>query len=175
MNLFDLVIIMILCFCLIRGAFIGIIRGLFSITGVLIGFFGASAFYMEVAKSFLCWMPNASHVNLWSFLIIFFGFYVSISILGLIVNYLLKIDFLSWVKHTLGACIGIIKGILLVSVLLLTLTAFLPKGTPIIKDSLFSSYANLASEKMASIVSKDMRHKYVAKIGAYKKSWGKLK
>jgi len=109
MNLFDLGIIMILCFCLIRGVFIGIIRGLFSITGVLIGFFGASAFYMEVAESFLYWMPNASHVNLWSFLIIFFGFYISISILGLIVNYLLKIDFMIWVKRTLGASIGIIK------------------------------------------------------------------
>jgi len=171
MNLFDLGILMILCFCLIRGVFIGIIRGLFSITGVLIGFFGASAFYMEIAKSFLYWMPNASHVNLWSFLIIFFGFYISTSMLGLIVNYLLKIDFLSWVKRTLGAGIGIIKGILLVSVLLLTFTAFLPKGIPIIKDSLFSSYVNLASEKMARIVSKDMRHKYVAKIGEYKKSW----
>ncbi|MGD8769275.1 MAG: CvpA family protein [Desulfobacterales bacterium] len=171
MNLFDLGIIMILCFCLIRGVFIGIIRGLFSITGVLIGFFGASAFYMEVAESFLYWMPNASHVNLWSFLIIFFGFYISISILGLIVNYLLKIDFMLWVKRTLGASIGIIKGVLLVSVLLLTFTAFLPKGEPIIKNSIFSSYFTPVPEKMAKVVSKDMRHKYVAKIGEYKKSW----
>ncbi|MEA1947691.1 MAG: CvpA family protein [Thermodesulfobacteriota bacterium] len=171
MNLFDLGIIMILCFCLIRGVFIGIIRELFSITGVLVGFFVASAFYMEVAESLLYWMPDASHVNLLSFLTIFFGFFFAISILGVIVNYLLKIDFLSWVKPTLGAVIGIIKGVLLVSVLLLTFTAFLPKGTPIIKDSLFSSCITLVSEKMARIVSKDMRHKYVAKIGEYKKSW----
>jgi len=171
MNLFDLGIIMILCFCLIRGVFIGIIRGLFSITGVLIGFFGASAFYMEVAESFLYWMPDASHVNILSFLSIFFGFFIAISILGITVNYLLKIDFLSWVKRTLGAVIGIIKGVLFVSVLLLTLSTFLPKGTPIIKNSLFSSYFTLVSEKMARIVSKDMRHNYVAKIGEYKKSW----
>jgi membrane protein required for colicin V production len=88
-----------------------------------------------------------------------------------IVNDLLKIDFLTWVKRTLGAGIGIIKGVLLVSVLLLVFTAFLPKGTPIIKDSLFSSYITSLSEKIARIVSKEMRHKYVAKIGAYKKSW----
>ena len=171
MNLFDLGIIAILCFCLIRGVFIGIIRGLFSITGVLVGFFVASAFYMEVAESFLYWMPDASHVNILSFLSIFFGFFIAISILGITVNYLLKIDFLSWVKRTLGAVIGIIKGVLFVSVLLLTFTAFLPKGTPIIKNSLFSSYFTLVSEKMARIVSKDMRHNYVAKIGEYKKSW----
>ena len=171
MNLFDLGIIMILCFCLIRGFFMGIIRGLFSITGILIGFFGASAFYMEVAESFLYWIPNASHVNLWSFLSIFFGFFFAISILGVVVNYLLKIDFLNWVKRTFGAVIGVIQGVLFVSVLLLTLTAFLPKGTPIIKNSLFSSYVTLVSGKLARIVSIEMRHKYVAKIREYKRSW----
>jgi membrane protein required for colicin V production len=171
MNLFDLGIIMILCFCLIRGVFIGIIRGLFSITGILIGFFGASAFYMEVAESFLYWIPNASHVYLWSFLSIFFGFFFAISILGVVVNYLLKIDFLNWVKRTFGAVIGVIQGVLFVSVLLLKLTAFLPKGTPIIKNSTFSSYVILVSEEMARIVSKDMRHKYVVKIRYYKRSW----
>ncbi|MFO7972418.1 MAG: CvpA family protein [Desulfobacterales bacterium] len=171
MNLFDLAIIAILCFCSIRGAFIGIIRGLFSVTGVLVGFFGASAFYREVGESILYWMPNASYVNLLSFLSIFFGFLFTISILGVIVNYLLKIEFLSWVKRILGAGIGMIKGMLFVSVLLLTLTAFLPRGTPIIKNSLFSSYFISVSEKMAKIVSKDIRHKYVAKIKEYKTSW----
>jgi membrane protein required for colicin V production len=171
MDLFDLAIIAILCFCMIRGIFIGIIRELFSIAGVLIGFFGASAFYMEVAKSLSYWLPDVSHVNLWSFLIIFFGFFFAISILGVVFNYSLKIDFLSWVKRTLGAVIGMIKGVLFVSVLLLTLTAFLPKGTPIIKNSLFSSYFTLVSENMARVLSKDMRHKYVAKIGAYKRYW----
>jgi membrane protein required for colicin V production len=171
MNLFDIAIIVILCFCMIRGVFIGIIRGLFSVTGILVALFGASAFYREVAESFLYWMPDASHVTLLSFLTIFFGLLFTISILGVIVNDLLKIDFLTWVKRTLGAGIGIIKGVLLVSVLLLVFTAFLPKGAPIIKDSLFSSYITSLSEKIARIVSKEMRHKYVAKIGAYKKSW----
>ncbi len=144
---------------------------MFSVTGVLVGFFGASAFYREVGESILYWMPNASYVNLLSFLSIFFGFLFTISILGVIVNYLLKIEFLSWVKRILGAGIGMIKGMLFVSVLLLTLTAFLPRGTPIIKNSLFSSYFISVSEKMAKIVSKDMRHKYVAKIKEYKTSW----
>jgi len=91
--------------------------------------------------------------------------------LGVVVNYLLNIDFLNWVKRTLGAVIDIIKGVLFISVLLLTRTAFLPKGTPVIKNSLFYSYVSLVSEKIARIVSKNMRHKYVAKIGEYKRSW----
>jgi len=102
---------------------------------------------------------------------IFFGFLFTISILGVIVNYLLKIEFLSWMKRILGAGIGIIQGILFVSVLLLALTSFLPKDEPIIKNSLFSSYFISVSGKMAKIATKDMRHKYVAKIREYKESW----
>lgn len=171
MNLFDLAIISTLCFFLIRGVFTGLIRELFSVTGVLAGFLAASTRYIEVSESLSCWMPDGFKVNLLSFLSIFFGFIITISVLGGIVKPLLKIDLLSSVDRTFGAGVAIIKGVLIVSVLLLTLTAFLPKDVSIIKNSLLSSHFTLVSEKMARIVSKDMRHEYLAKIEAYKKAW----
>ena len=171
MNLFDLAIISTLCFCLINGIFTGLIGELFSVTGVLAGFFAASTHYIEVTKSLSYWIQDASKIKIWSFLSIFIGFLIAISILGRIVNSLFKIDILSSVDRTFGAGVGIIKGVLIVSVLLLTLTAFLPKEVSIIKDSLLSSHLTLISEKMARIVSKDMRHGFLAKIGAYKKAW----
>jgi hypothetical protein len=60
---------------------------------------------------------------------------------------------------------------LIVSVLLLTLTAFLPKETPIVKNSLLSSNFTSVSGKMAMIVSKDMRHEFLSKIVLYKNVW----
>ena len=68
---------------------------------------------------------------------IFFGFLFTISILGVIVNYLLKIEFLSWMKRILGAGIGIIQGILFVSVLLLALTSFSLRTNLLLKTSYF--------------------------------------
>lgn len=171
MNLFDLVILSSLCFCLIRGVFTGLIRELFSLTGVLAGFMAASTGYLEVAKSLSRWTSDASKIKILSFLSIFFGFLLAISILGRAVKFRLKIDFLSGVDSTLGASVALIKGILIVSVLLLTLTAFLPKKAPLIKNSMFSPRLTVVSEKMAKMVSKDMRHGFIAKISVYKTAW----
>jgi membrane protein required for colicin V production len=171
MNLFDLSIISILCLCLISGIFTGLIGELFSVTGVLAGFYAASVHYTEVAKSLSYWIPDASKTKMWSFLSIFIGFLVTFSILGRIVKSHIKIDFLKSVDRTFGAGIGIIKGLLIVSVLLLTLTSFLPRDVSIIKNSLLSSNFTFISEEMAMVVSKDMRHKFFPKINAYKKSW----
>ena len=171
MNLFDLTIIVILCFCFIRGVFTGLIRELFSTTGVLAGFLAASTCYMEVAKSLSRWISDASKLKILSFLSIFFGFLIAMSILGRIAKNLLKIDFVSGIDCTFGAGVGIIKGVLIVSVLLLTLTAFLPKEASIIKNSLLSSNFTSISGKMAMIVSKDMRHEFLSKILPYKNVW----
>lgn len=175
MNLFDLAILSILCFCLIRGIFTGIIRELFSLTGVLIGFMAASMFYMGVAKFLSRWTLDASKIKILSFLSIFFGSLIAIGTFGRIVKHLFKIDFSSGIDTIFGAGIAVIKGLLIVSVLLLTLTAFLPIKTPIITDSQFSPHLSMVSEKMAKMVSKDMRHKFLAKIGVYKNAWKKNK
>lgn len=171
MNSLDLIIIAILCFCLVRGFFIGFVREFFSIIGVLIGLYAASMHYIDVATSLSYWLPDASKVNLLSFLSIFFGFLIAISILGKIVKHVVKIDLLDGIDCTFGAGIGLIKGVLIISILLLALTSFLPKGVSLVKNSLFSPHFTLISEKMAMIVPKDMRHEFLPKIETYKKTW----
>lgn len=171
MNLLDLAIISTLCFCLIRSIFTGLVRELFSLTGVLVGFIAASTYHMEFAQSISRWASDASKIKILSFLSIFFGFLIAVSILGKAVKLRLRIDLLSGVDSTFGAGVAIIKGILIVSVLLLTLTAFLPNKATIIKNSLLSPHFTLVSEKMARIVSKEMRHSFLEKIELYKTSW----
>jgi membrane protein required for colicin V production len=80
---------------------------------------------------------------------------------------------LGWIDRLSGALFGALKGLLIVSVLLIALTAFLPKGSPFIKDSLLSPHITLISEKMAKVVSKDMKHDFMAKIAELKKIWKK--
>jgi membrane protein required for colicin V production len=91
--------------------------------------------------------------------------------LGVIINYLLKLAFLGWFDRLTGAVFGAVKGILIVSVLLIAFTAFLPKGSPVIKDSLLSPHITLISEKMIKVVPKDMKHAFMAKISEFKKIW----
>jgi membrane protein required for colicin V production len=171
MNIFDAVCITILGYCLVRGIFRGLIKELSSIVGVFGGFYAAYTYYMKVGKLFSSWISNTAYLNILSFLIIFCAVFIIISIIGVIIKYLLNIAFLGWVDHICGAVFSTIKGILIVSMLLMILTAFLPKNTPLIKNSLLSPIIASVSGKMSKIVSKDMKREFVAKIEEYKKAW----
>ncbi|MEE8432569.1 MAG: CvpA family protein [Candidatus Desulfatibia sp.] len=175
MNFFDIIIIIILGFGVIRGVFRGLIKELASIIGVLGGFYAAYSYYMVLARLLSRWISNAAYLNILSFLIIFCGILIIISLLGVVIKYVLNIAFLGWVDRICGAGFGIIKGILIASVLLITLTAFLPRNAPVIKNSMLAPYVTLVSEKMAKIVSKDMKRNFTAKLAELKKAWKKMK
>ncbi len=173
MNTFDIVIIIIVGFCLIRGVFRGLIKEISSIIGVFGGFYAAYTYYTVIAKSLSGWISNDSYCNILSFMVIFCGVFLIISILGIIIKYILNIAFLGLVDRICGAGFGIIKGVLIVSVLLITLTSFLPKGAPVIKKSLLAPHVTSISEKMAKVIPKEMKQKFVTRIEELKKAWNK--
>lgn len=175
MNLLDIVMIIILCFCLIRGGFRGLIKELSSIMGVFLGFYGAYTYYPVVAKWLSRWISNEGYGNILSFLIIFCVVFLLISILGIIIRYVMNQVFSGWIDHVGGVIFGFIKGALIVSVLFITLTAFLPKGASIIQESLLCPYVSTLSSAMARVVSKDMKEKFSVKYEELKKGWQQKK
>ena len=173
MNQFDILIVIIFGFCLIRGFFRGFIKEMSSIVGVLGGFYAAYTYYMEFAKPLSGWISDKAYLYIVSFLIVFCGVFLIISILGVVIKYILNIAFLGWVDRICGAGFGIIKAVLIASVLLIPLTAFLPKDAPIVKNSMLSPHVSFISEKMAKVIPKDMKHQFVSKIEELKKAWKK--
>ena len=166
-----MVIVVITAFCLIRGVFRGLIKEISSIVGVFAGFYAAYTYYGIAAKPLSRWISNTAYLNILSFLIIFCALFILISVVGVIIKYVLNIAFLGWVDRICGAGFGIIKGLLIVSVILIPLTSFLPKNAPVIKHSLLSPYVMLVSEKMVKVVSKDMKQQFEIKIKELKKTW----
>lgn len=166
-----MLIIVIVAFCVLRGVFRGLIKEMSSILGVLAGFYAAYSYYTVIAGLLSRWISSAAYLNIVSFLILFCGVFFIISILGVIIKYVLDIAFMGWVDRVCGAGFGIIKGILIVSVLLIIFTAFLPKNASFVKDSVLSSHVAFVSEKMARIVSKDLKSEFLSKISELKKSW----
>ena len=175
MNYLDIIIVVILSYCVIRGVFRGLIKELSSIIGVFGGFYAAYTYYMVVAELLSKWISNPEYLNILSFMLIFCSVFLVISILGVIINYLLKLAFLGWFDRFCGAVFGAMKGMLIVSVILISLTTFLPKSTPVIKDSLLSPHVTLISEKMIKVVPKDMKDVFTTKITELKKEWDKKK
>ncbi len=171
MNPFDILISVILGYSLVRGLFRGLVKELSSIIGVLGGFYAAYTYYMVLARLLSGLIKDPVYLNILSFLIIFCLVLIFVSILGVIIKYLLNITFLGWVDRIGGVGFGIVKGILIVSILFITLTAFLPKGTPFIKNSALAPHVSWFSEKMAKAVSKEMKRDFVAKLEELKKAW----
>ena len=138
MNPFDIIIIVILGYSVVRGLFRGLVKEVSSIIGVLGGFYAAYTYYMVVTQLLSRWISDTEYLNVLSFFIIFCIVFFVVSILGVVINYILKIAFLGWVDRICGAGFGTMKGILIVSVILVALTAFFPKNSPAIKNSLLS-------------------------------------
>ena len=171
MNPFDMLAIVILAFCVIRGIFRGLVKELSSIIGVLAGFYAAYTYYMGIARLLSHWMSDTAYINIISFLIIFCFIFFVISIIGVIIKYILNIAFMGWFDRICGAVFGLIKGVLIVSVLFIIFTAFLPQGAPFVKDSVLAPDIALVSEKMAKVVSQDMKQQFSTKIEELKKAW----
>jgi membrane protein required for colicin V production len=142
-----------------------------SIVGVLGGFYASFTYYPKLAKLLSSLIRETSYLNIMSFLIIFCSVLIFVGILGIIIKYLLNIAFLGWVDRIGGVGFGLIKGILIASVLFITLTAFLPKGSAFLKNSMLAPRVSWVSEKMAKVVSKQMKQEFIAKLGELKKAW----
>ena len=171
MNPFDILIIVILGYCLVRGLFRGLVKEISSIIGVLGGFYAAYSYYPLVAKWLSRVISNTSYLHILSFLIIFCFVLIVINILGIIIKYLLDIAFLGWVDRIFGFIFGFSKGVLIVSILFIILTTFLPKGAPIIKNSLLAPHVLWVSEGMAKVISKEMKQEFSDKLGELKEAW----
>lgn len=171
MNAFDILVGVILAYSLFRGLFRGLVKEASSIIGVLGGFFAAYSFYGLLAGYLSGVVSNPAYRNLLAFLIIFCAVVVLVNVLAIVIKYLLRIVFLGWLDRLGGVVFGFIKGALIVAVLFLALTAFLPKGTPLIKDSLTAPYVSLVSERLASLVASDVKREFATKLDELKKAW----
>jgi membrane protein required for colicin V production len=175
MNILDIVILVILGFCLVRGIFRGIIKELTSIVGVFVGFFVAYNFYPLVARLISrLFTMNQAYLNIVSFFLAFTILFLAVGLVGVILKHVFKVVALGWADRLLGATFGLVKAVLIVSVLLVPLTAFLPQKSSIIKDSLLAPYATTISQVMVTVVPQEMKEKFGDNINALKEAWKEL-
>ena len=170
MNPFDILVVTTLTYGLIRGIFRGLVRELSSIVGVLGGFYAAYTYYPHVAKLISPWISDVAYLNIVSYMTIFSVVVIVVGILAVVIKYLLNIAYLGWVDRVCGALFGLLKGGLVVSVVFIVLTAFLPKGAPVVKNATLSPHISMVSEVMAKVISKEMKENFVIELKEFKKS-----
>ncbi|MDL2275550.1 CvpA family protein [Desulfosarcina sp. OttesenSCG-928-G10] len=171
MNLFDILIVTVLAYGLIRGIFRGLVGEASSIVGVLGGFYAAYTYYARLSKFLISCGFSWEYLNILSYLILFVLVIIVVNLLSIGITYLLKITCTRWVDRFFGGLFGFLKGVLVTCVFFIVLTTFLPKGAPIIKESLLAPYVGSASEVLIKAASDAMRKNFSDKLKEFKKDW----
>jgi len=173
MNVLDYVIAVVVGFCLVRGLFRGLVKEISSIVGVFAGYYCACNFYAPVSEIVQGWhiIDNPNYVNIIVFFCLFCLVFILIGLVGIIIRYLLRELFIGWVDTTLGGGFGMAKGILITSVLLIPLTAFLPDNDKLMKHSILAPHVTVVSKKMIQLVPDNLKNKFNKKVEELKSFW----
>jgi membrane protein required for colicin V production len=164
MNAFDIGVIVIVSFCLIRGLFRGLIGEVSGIIGVAAGFYGAYTYCPLITPYAEPWIENPGIRNLIVFFLLFCAVVIVISIVAVLIRKFLNLVFLGWIDRTFGLVFGAAKGILIVSVLFIMITTFLPKDSSILTSSKFSPYVAQVSKAMTVFVSQKTRKDFLRQV-----------
>ncbi len=171
MNLFDILVVIVVGYGLIRGIFRGLIKEVAAIVGVLAGFWAAYTYYPLLSRLLDGWVAHPAYRDMLGFLAIFCVVLIVISILGVVIKYLLRVAFLGGVDRFCGALFGLLKGVLISAVVLMMLTAFLPKGAPLVRDSLLAPHVYAVSEALARVTERELKAQFTSKASELKKIW----
>ncbi len=173
MNAFDIVTIIIISFCLIQGLFKGLIREISAIVGVLAGFYGSYTYYYLLTPFLERWIANEGYRSILCFFLLFCMIVVLISLVAMMIRYLLNIVFLGWVDRLCGMVFGAVKGFIIISILLISCTTFLPGNSKLIETSRLAPHMAMVSDMMSAFVSVDMRKELQIKLEGIRRIWEK--
>lgn len=170
MNGFDMIIIVVLVYCIIRGVFRGFVREVASIVGLLAGFYTAYNFYGTVAPLLSGWIKDPGYAALTGFLLLFCGVFLAVTVIGILIRFIMKMALLGVLDRIIGALFGALKGVLIISLLFFLLVRFLPpKGASIVHKSRLSPFANAISADIVRLIPRDMREGFVNRLDELKK------
>jgi membrane protein required for colicin V production len=136
MNWIDLTIIVILIISLISGFTNGLIREIASLAALVLGIWGAIKFSgFTAAKLYDYFDMNGQYVGIIAFMVTFGIIVVIIHFIGIMTDRIINAASLGFVNRLLGMVFGVIKSVLIMSILFVILNAldarkpFLPKAT----------------------------------------------
>lgn len=119
MNSLDIGILLIAALFFIRGIFRGFVFELVTVVGLILGYIISITYLSLLSGYILSSFPSAprSIVNLISFFILFVGTNLLLRMVANIITKTLKIAMLGWLNRLLGGLLGMLKSIIIMSII----------------------------------------------------------
>jgi len=125
----DWVIVVIITVSIIQAAISGFFHEAFGIAGLIVGYLLAAWNYQRLAARYAPYLKSMWLGEIGAFLVIFLAVLVVAGIAGRITRHIVKEAGLSFVDRILGGALGLLRGILLVAVIIMSMAAFTPTST----------------------------------------------
>lgn len=171
MDTLDVIFLILIGASVLYSLIRGLVREIFSFLSIIFGFFGASYGYSAVAQWLKRWVTNETLAHILAFAILFIIIALVIGLLGRVLSRLIHKGGLGWADRMGGAAFGLLKAFLLVAIIILVLTAFLPPKSTILLESRVSPAVLAIARGLSFLVPEKFRELYAHKEKELKKHW----
>jgi membrane protein required for colicin V production len=155
----DWIIIAVILISVIQAASAGFFQEAFGIAGLVFGYLLAAWQYHRFAEHFAPYINSPWFGDIAGFLIIFFAVMILAGIAGRITHWAMKKAGLSFVDRLFGAALGFVRGALVVSVVLMGMTAFTPTSAWL-DDSELAPYFLVTGRAAIWVAPSDLRTRF---------------
>jgi len=159
MNILDIIIIAAVLFFLIRGIFRGIVQEIGSLAGVVLGIWLANLYHPLVAGFLKGFIPPGKYLPLIAFALIFLVILVLCNLLGWLFKKLFQKIFLGWFDRILGACLALLKSVVLSYLIIVLVTFLAPRDSSLVTQSRLSPVIISAYQAMVGLIPKGSHEK----------------
>ncbi|HUR37404.1 MAG TPA: CvpA family protein [Terriglobales bacterium] len=155
----DWIIVVVIALSVMMAAAQGFFFEMFSLGGAVLGYLLAAWQYQSIAPWFEPHVKSAAVANAAAFFVIFTGVMLAAGAAGKITRWMMKEVGLRWVDRLLGGAFGLIRGVVVVTVALLALAAFVPESK-VLEKSALSRYFLVTGKVVSWLAPAEMRHKF---------------
>ena len=153
----DWIIVAALVFSVVVAAAQGFFLEVFSLAGVVVGFLLASWEYSVVAAR-LAFINPPWAADVVGFFIVFVVIAILAGGIGRVVSWGMKQVGLRWVDRVLGAAFGLVRGLLIVTVVVMVTAAFAPNALWMSRSQM-APYFLVAGRAASWLAPSEVRHK----------------
>jgi len=157
MHWLDIAILAVLTVSALVGISRGLINQVFSMLALAVGLAAGLLFYDVLAEALRARgvVENESMANVIAFVLLVVVFYVLIQMLGWLISKLIGTLRLGLLNRLAGGALGVVFGAITVTLIISSLSFFLPEDDPVFKDSVLLPYLDEGAEIVKATLPED--------------------
>jgi membrane protein required for colicin V production len=156
MNLLDIMIIVTMVFLIVRGLFRGFFKEIGSLAGVILGIWLANLFQPQLTGYLKTHFSSTDYLPLISFGILFIVVLIMCNVGAFALSMMLRKAALGWADRGLGIGLAVVKGVIIIYLVIVLLTVFVPTKAPFIAKSKLAPLIIRSYQSLAGLISPDL-------------------